>query len=305
MEKNKGILLESGTGEVEVLEFVVANKHYAINVIKVKEILQVKNINKVPQVPDSVLGISLIRGDVITLIDMNDVLEGNKSNDVGSKMTLLCEFNKLKVGFCIDQVLGIHRIHWNQLQKPDSLVENSLVIGNINFNEQILMLLDFERIIMNISPSSGITSDKVVDLKDMDRSSVKLVLADDSPMIRKVLTDVLIEAGYTNLKFFDDGLQALTYVNNVYDKKGEQFVQDIHVIITDIEMPQLDGHTFIRKIKDHSSLKKIPCIIFSSLITDELKHKGYAVGANAQVSKPEIGDLINIIDSFAFTLERN
>lgn len=227
---------------------------------------------------------------------MKYVLENVKKEVLKKSMTLLCEFNQLKVAFAIDEVLGIHRINWNQIQKPDTLIDNTLVIGNIELGEKILMLLDFEKIVMDISPSSGINVGRLEDIPDRDRSDSKLVLADDSPMIRKVLDDVLSQAGYTNLKFFNDGQQAYDYIHAMAEAKGTAFRDEIDLLITDIEMPMMDGHTLTRKIKEDRVTKSLPIIIFSSLITGDLKHKGESVGANAQMSKPEVGELVKLVD---------
>lgn len=297
MNEKDGILLESGTGEVEVIEFKVGNEHYAINVVKVKEIIEVSKVIKVPTAPPEVPGITSIRGEVITLIDMKYVLEKVKKEPIEKSMTLMCEFNQLKVAFAIDEVLGIHRINWNQIQKPDTLIDDTLVIGNIEIGENILMLLDFEKIVMDISPSSGINVGRIENIEHKDRSKSKLVLADDSPMIRKVLNDVLSEAGYVNLKFFDDGQQAHDYLSQLADIKGEDFLNEVDLLITDIEMPMMDGHTLTRKLKENRVTKNLPIIIFSSLITNDLKHKGDAVGADAQMSKPEVGKLVELVDS--------
>ncbi|MFZ5965643.1 MAG: chemotaxis protein [Bacillota bacterium] len=300
MQEQKGILLESGTGELEILEFTVAGVHYAINVIKVKEILEVDNITKMPNAHPAIAGLTLVRGDVVSLIDMNYVLEKKETAKSEKHKTLLCEFNQLKVAFCVDSVLGIHRIGWNMISKPDSLMQSSLVIGNINLGNKIVMLLDFEKIVMDISPSSGINASRIEHITSRDRSNAKLVLADDSPMIRQVLKDVLIKAGYVDLKFFDDGRQTLEYLKSLADTKGENFMEDVQVLITDIEMPQLDGHTLTRRVKEDKILQKLPVIIFSSLITDELFHKGDSVGADAQMSKPQVGKLVELIDSFIY-----
>lgn len=297
MNKDEGILLESGTGEVEILEFTVKGEHYAINVVKVKEILHIDNIAKVPNAHPAVPGISLIRGEVVTVIDMRQVLENEKNDSVSKSMTLVCEFNQMKVAFGIDEVLGITRIGWNDIKKPSSITSSSLVIGNISLNERLLMLLDFEKIVMDISPSTGITVERMKDIETKDRSDFKLVLADDSPMIRQVLKDTLGAAGFEHMRFFDDGQQAWEYLEGVAESMGDSFKNDIHLMITDIEMPQLDGHTLTRRIKEHKVLKKLPVIIFSSLITGDLKHKGDAVGADAQMSKPEVGKLVDLVDS--------
>lgn len=306
MKTDGGILLESGTGEVEILHFTVNNENYAINVVKVKEILHIDNLSKVPNTSKAVPGISLIRGDVIPIIDMKYVLEKEINENVKKSMILLCEFNKIKVAFSIDEVLGITRIKWSDIQKPSVVTSDSLVIGNINLESKILMLLDFEKIVMDISPKSGIHSERMIDVKaNKDRSNYKLVLADDSPLIRKVLLDNLTNSGFNNLRIFDDGQQALDYINSVYDRLGDNFMDEINLLITDIEMPQLDGHTLTRTIKEHRVLRKLPVIIFSSLITGDLRHKGESVGADAQMSKPEVENLVETIDTFINIASKN
>lgn len=297
-EDKKGILLETGTGELEILEFTVKNTHYAINVIKIKEILEIDYVTKVPKSNPALIGLTMVRGDVIPLIDMNYVLEKEFTPINGKIKTLLCEFNQLKVAFCVDEVHGIHRIGWNLIKKPDMVIENSdsLIIGNITLGERIIMLLDFEKIVTDIAPSTGINESRIGNITKKDRMGIKLILSDDSPMIRQLLDDVLTKAGFGNMKFFNDGQQAWHYLDNLASKKGNRFIEDVQILITDIEMPQMDGHTLTRKIKEHKILRTLPVIIFSSLITDDLKHKGESVKADAQMSKPEVENLVGVID---------
>lgn len=291
------ILLESGTGEVEILEFVVNQKHYAINVIKVKEVIDMDNLTKLPDTHPAIQGLILCRDEIITLVDLKYVLDKNHSNENNSKI-IICAFNKLKVAFSIDEIVAVHRIKWEQILKPNDISINSLVIGNIIFDKKIVLLLDFEKIVTDISPSTGISEDKIVKVDYKNREHIKLVLADDSYLIRKLLKDTLIKAGFKDLTFFDDGKQAFDYIEKIAKEKGDKFKEDVQLLITDIEMPQMDGHTLTRKIKEHPLLNQLPVIIFSSLITDELKHKGNSVGADEQLSKPEIDVLVDHIDKY-------
>lgn len=297
---NTDILLESGTGELEILEFVINNKHYAINVIKVKEILEVDNLTRLPRSNPSIGGLILCRDEIITLIDLKYVLEGKSDIEEDNKnfKVIICEFNKIKVAFNIDQILGVHRIGWNKIMKPQEIYANSLITGNIVLDHKIILMLDFEKIVTDISPNTGISEDKIVNVDYKDRSNIKIMLADDSVLIRKLLKDTLTKAGFKNLMFFNDGRQALDYLEGLEKEKHEKFTDEVQMLITDIEMPQMDGHTLTRKIKEHPILRRLPVIIFSSLITDDLKHKGVSVGADEQLSKPEIGDLVKVIDKY-------
>lgn len=295
------ILLETGTGEVEILEFIVNGKHYGINVIKVKEVLEIDNLTKLPLTHPSVAGLTLSRGEVLTLINLKYVLDKEDYVSKDSNV-VICEFNQTKVGFTFDDMVGIHRISWKDIKKPDHLTSNQLVIGNVIFEGRIILLLDFEKIVTDINPDVGITEARMSDISDRDRSKVKLVLADDSALIRELIKNTLTKAGYRNMKFFDDGQEALSYLLTLAADKKENFIEDAHIMITDIEMPQMDGHTLTRAIKEHNILRTLPVIIFSSLITDDLKHKGLAVGADAQMSKPEIGRLVMLIDELTEAL---
>jgi len=176
------------------------------------------------------------------------------------------------------------------------LSENSLAVGNILLNGKVLIMLDFEKIVTDICPSVGISEDKLIEVNYKDRSDVKVVLADDSALIRKLLKETLTKAGFKNLRIFDDGKQALDFLKDLAEKHGENFRRYAELLITDIEMPQLDGLTLTRKIKEDEILHKLPVIIFSSLITQELRHKGESVKADAQLSKPEVSQLVDTID---------
>lgn len=295
MKKDTNILLETGTGEVEILEFSVNNKNYAINVIKVKEVIEADNLTKLPDSHPAIAGLILCRNEILTLVDLKYILDKQRLS--GSKFkVIVCEFNKIKVAFCIDNVVAVHRIRWDDIRKPDDISANPLVIGNVFIDNKIILLLDFEKIVTDINPSSGISEEKMVKVEYKDRSNIKIVLADDSVLIRRLLKDTLNKAGFKDLTLFEDGKQVLKYLYQLVEEKEERFTEDVQLLITDIEMPQMDGHTLTRKIKEHPILKKLPVIIFSSLITKELKHKGESVGADAQLSKPEIGELIEYID---------
>lgn len=294
---NNNILLESGTGELEVIEFVVNGNNYVINVVKVKEVIEMpkKGLTKLPNPKPEIAGLILCRDEIITLVDLKYVLTKRKTENVGSKV-IICEFNKIKVSFNIDDVVGVHRIKWSEIRKPDDLSDDSLSVGNILSNGKVLIMLDFEKIVTDISPSVGISEDRLVNVEYKDRSEIKLILADDSALIRRLLKDTLTKAGFKKLRIFDDGKQALDFLNELAEEKGDNFKEDAQILITDIEMPQMDGLTLTRKIKEDAILKKLPVVIFSSLITEELRHKGESVKADAQLSKPEISELIGTID---------
>ncbi|MEX3746246.1 MULTISPECIES: chemotaxis protein [Lysinibacillus] len=295
--EHKGILLESGTNELEIVEFEVANNKFGINVIKVKEIIQPIPVTFIPHAHPHVEGIIQLRGEVLPVVDMLRVLGIQSTERNPQQKYIVAEFNKQRVVFHVDNVTQIHRISWDQIEKPSDMYQGgtSQVIGVIKQNEQMILLLDFERIMVDINPDSGISVEAVKKLGKRERSEKRILIAEDSPLLRKLLFDTMNEAGYENVEFFENGRDAYEYLESI-TKAGSDVSEHIQLVVTDIEMPQMDGHHLTRKIKEHPDLQKLPVIIFSSLITDDLRHKGDQVGAEDQISKPEIAELILRVD---------
>ncbi|MBA2877783.1 chemotaxis protein [Anoxybacillus ayderensis] len=297
MENKNGILLESGTNELEIVEFLIGENRFAINVIKVKEIIHPIVPTKVPHAHPYIEGIIELRGEVLPLIDLAKALGFGPSNNPAQDKYIVAEFNQQKVVFHVHNVTQIHRISWKQIEKPSQMYQGleSQIIGVVKLNGNMILLLDFEKIVVDINPQSGIHVERVKKLGKRERSNKKLIVAEDSPLLRKLLHDTLAEAGYVYVEFFENGEDALNYLQSIV-QKGKPVESEVQLVITDIEMPQMDGHHLTKRIREDETLKHLPVIIFSSLITDDLRHKGERVGATAQVSKPEIAELVQMID---------
>lgn len=295
--EHKGILLESGTNELEIVEFEVASNKFGINVIKVKEIIQPIPVTFIPHAHPHVEGIIQLRGEVLPVVDMLKVLGIQNVQRSPQQKYIVAEFNKQRVVFHVDNVTQIHRISWEQIEKPSDMYQGgtSQVIGVIKQNDQMILLLDFERIMVDINPASSISVEAVKKLGKRDRSEKKILIAEDSPLLRKLLSDTMKEAGYVNTEFFENGRDAYNYLESLVTT-GQDIAEFIQLVVTDVEMPQMDGHHLTKKIKTNPDLQKLPVIIFSSLITDDLRHKGDEVGAEDQISKPEIAELILRVD---------
>lgn len=297
MGTEKGILLESGTNELEIVEFTIGNNKFGINVVKVKEIIQPVKVTPIPHSHKNVEGIIELRGEVLAVIDVAEALGIKKESNSVLEKFIVAEFNKQKIVFHVDSVSQIHRISWDAIEKPSELYQGleSHIIGVIKMKDEMILLLDFERMILDINPNTGITINQVKKLGKRERSEKKLLIAEDSALLRKLLFETLVEAGFHHLEFFENGKDALNFLESLLEE-GKTPEEEIQLIITDIEMPQLDGLHFTKRIKENQKLNKLPVIIFSSLITADLYHKGEMVGANGQISKPEIGELIQLID---------
>ncbi len=294
----QSILLDSGTNEVEIVEFAIGNTIMGINVIKVKEIINPIPPVQLPGAHPRMEGIFQLRGKIIPLIDLGGFLGFEPSEDPRQDKYIVTEFNQGVYAFHVHSVARIHRMSWEQIEKPSDITQSAqgAVIGIIKLDNRIIQLLDFEKIIIDISPSLANQSNAVRAMGERRVSQKHIVIAEDSPMLRKLLLEYLTEIGYPNLTFYQNGKEAWEYLAQILEMHGDNFSQYVHLIITDIEMPQMDGHHLTKIIKTHKVLNKLPVVIFSSLITDDLRHKGDAVGADEQISKPEYEQLSHVID---------
>lgn len=291
------ILLESGTNELEVLEFLIHGNHYGINVEKVREILSYTDITPVPNSHPCIEGIFMPRGEIITVIDLFQAL-GFSNDNKKNNFLIVTNFNNLNIAFDVESVLGINRVSWSDVVKPDSTVSGpgtGIATGIIKDQDKLLIILDFERIVEGICPETSLKISQVEGLSDRARNDIPILVVEDSLMLCQLIKDSLHTAGYTKLTIKNNGQEAWDYMTELKRNNGVEY--GAKCIITDIEMPQMDGHHLIKLIRETDGLKHIPIIVFSSLINEDMKRKGELLGANAQISKPEIGKLVSILDN--------
>lgn len=289
------ILLENGTNELEVLEFVLAGNSYGINVAKVKEIIPYQPVTPVPNAHPSIEGIFMPRETMITAIDLKNCLQRGEYSPSG--LFIITNFNKLDIAFHVDNVVGIHRVSWRDIIKPDATVsttEEGISTGIIKYEEKLIIILDFEKIVSDINPETGLKITDIDELGERERSDVPVLIAEDSILLNKLIVDSLKKAGYHNLIHTKNGQEAYDVIQTC--KAEGTLKEHVQCIITDIEMPLMDGHRLTKLVKEDPETADIPIIIFSSLVNDEMKRKGEALGANAQLSKPEIGNLVRVVD---------
>lgn len=292
------ILLDSGTNELEIILFNLNDSVFGINVLKVREIINAESVTKIPNSHENVEGIIRLREEVIPVVDLAKVLNMKPSDNPGNDKFIISELNQIKIAFRVHHVSRIHRISWEQIEKPTELSagDQAYAIGIIKLEDQMPILLDFEKVVVEIDPQSGVNVDRLTVLGPRERSTKKIIVAEDSAILRELLKDTLAEAGYENVTFFENGQDAWEHLKGLANDESIEPTEEVNLIITDIEMPQMDGHHLTKQIKEIPRLSEVPVIIFSSLITNDLFHKGERVGASAQVSKPEIVSLVENID---------
>ena len=301
------ILLESGTNELEIVEFYLdelkegANYrgYYGINVAKVLEIIQMPQLTDMPEASHpSVLGAFNLRDEIIPLIDLAGWL-GKKRVRKEVPKVIVTEFNRLKSAFLVSGVTRIHRINWREVEAPtgyvSSLTVNSIT-GVVKFPNRIIFILDMEKICKDLDPEDVSIQEPPEEIKQaIQQKVVKAVVADDSTMARNMISGILKKAGFT-VHSVENGDLAWQHLNECKRKAHElnkPLQSYVDILVSDIEMPVMDGHTLTRHVKEDPTLKALPVVLCSSIITETLHHKGIAVGADAQVSKAELGDLVS------------
>ena len=291
------ILLESGTNEIEIMEFTIDGNLYGINVAKVREILISAPVKHMPHAHPAVEGIFKPRDVVITVVDLPKYLNGESDNKGVKDLFIITNFNKMYIAFRVHSVVRISRISWTDIQKPDKTVSGGaegVATGIAQCGEDLVTILDFERIVAEIAPETSIQIEEIDSLGPRSRNDQPIWVAEDSILLSKMIETSLRKAGYVNLRMFPNGRELWEALNGI--PASRDLHEDVALIITDIEMPQMDGHRLTKLVKDNHRFNCIPLIIFSSLISEEMRIKGRQLGADEQLTKPEIGHLVDVMD---------
>jgi two-component system chemotaxis response regulator CheV len=290
------ILLESGTNELEILEFIVGGNRYGINVAKIEQIIGDCEIKEVPNTKPFVEGIFRRRGKIYTVINLADFLglEAHHTKDI----FLITYFNQTYAAFRVDEIRMIHHLSWTDIQEPDQILSddnNGIITGIAKLdNNEMILILDFEKMLFDINPETGIDERKVEHVDRSKHEDTPILIAEDSTLLRKMIVECLAKAGFTRINACINGQEAWDHLQH-FRENGE-LNDKVQCIITDIEMPKMDGLTLTRKIKEDRAMQSIPVIVFSSMIDDATSQKCTQVGANAQLSKPDIVRLVSTID---------
>ena len=292
---NKGILLEVGTNEVEFLLFRLGTQYYGINVAKVRQILlfDESKVVLLPHHPPELLGVMKFRDRTISIVDLKIHL-GVTSPGATRKLLLVTEFNQRTIGFVIDAVERIERCSWKHFVPVADTIAGSTsksLVGTVTLKETIVLILDLETIMTTIDPSMGMEAyeDKIPSKMSIDRSEVSILYCEDSVVVQKTLLKTLDKAGFKKIATFATGADGLDFLK-------QEPAPHVDLILSDIEMPKMDGLTFCKAVRGLDSYKSTPLIFFSSMITDQMELKCRAVGGNACYSKPQIHLIVDAIE---------
>ena len=304
------ILLEAGTNEMEIIEFYLGTQPFGINVQKLKEIIPFDQ-NAVTVIPGSaagMLGTLLLRGSTIPLIDLKSHL-AQKEKDLKEdirQVVLVCEFNDRTNGFKVDGVNQIHRVSWKDIQPIASFIDQyrPRFTGSVNINGREILIVDLEHIVAEFDPEANLDYEAELHCAEMQeklphtRERMKLMMAEDSSLIRAGIEKVLRASNYTDLRVFVDGQDCYDHILEIKQQvmNGESLNNLLNLLITDIEMPKMDGLTLCKKIKDDPLLCDVKIVLFSSLINEQMAIKCDQVGADGYATKPQIPYLVEMLD---------
>lgn len=308
MSSNTNILLESGTNELEIVEFYLEEPtssgktyvgYYGVNVAKVLEIIRLPKVTEMPQTPHPcVLGTFNLRNKVVPLVDLSLWLCKDRSSNASDKV-VVTEFNRVVSAFRVSGVTRIHRLSWEQIEPPSIQVQTysgNSVTGVVQLETRVVFILDMEKIVADLNPELALKEldqevfvERQKELPDKDMV-FKALIADDSTTIRRMIGSSLEKAGFEVTRTINGRIawDQLLEWKTAATAENRPITDFVHILVSDIEMPAMDGHSLTRKVKEDPVLKHLPVILFSSLITESLRHKGEAVGADDQVSKPEM-----------------
>ena len=294
------ILLETGTNELEILEFFINEEHesgepvpchFGVNVAKVMQVIESPELEPSESAPHPCfLGTIPLRDLILPVLDLSIWL-GMERKRSEYEVVIVTEFSNTVTGFLVSGVTEIHRVGWKEVEPPSGYIERlatNSIIGTVNREDHFIQLLDLESILADLDPAESVTA-----ISDQVRASqqYRALVADDSATIRTMLKNNLVRANF-DPTVVNTGEEALAYLRELKQKAVEEnrpITDFVNIVISDIEMPKMDGFSLTKNIKEDETLGRLPVILYSSIITKELRHKGESVRADEQISKPDMG----------------
>ncbi len=292
MPADSQILLQSDTNELEIVEFCIdegtKQNYFGVNVAKVREIIRRPELTSAVASPPVVAGMMRLRENIIPVLDLAMIL--GKCPEKSADRIVVLEFNQVTVGVLVNSVSRIYRLSWERIERPNRMCESAYITSLVKMEDRIILILDFERIIAELSSSSAMQGMDEQALEECRVTERKVLVADDSSFIRASICSTLRNVGYV-VEEAVDGEDAWLKIEG----KLAAGDFDIDLIITDIEMPKMDGLHLTSRIRKEGRLAKIPIYIFSSLASEDNKRKWQSLGANGILTKPDLPRLVEII----------
>jgi two-component system chemotaxis response regulator CheV len=290
-------ILKVGSNEMELVDFRIFKQEedgvyegiYGVNVSKVREIIKMPKLTELPGVPEFIEGIFDLRGVVIPVVNLAKWM-GIRSPEEREQNAriIIAEFNNILIGFVVHEAKRIRRINWKDIE-PASFAggEGALDQGKITGvtrieDDAVLLILDLETVVQDLGLYAPATTAELT--PEMRRFSGMVLLLDDSHTARKIIKEALEKMGFRVVEAHD-GEEGLERLDELYDRFGETLYEELKLIVSDVEMPRMDGFHFAANVKADGRFGKIP-IVFSSSISDHFSEdRGKEAGGEAYLVK--------------------
>jgi two-component system chemotaxis response regulator CheV len=298
----------AGTNHLEVLLFNLGtndetgrNEVFGINDFKVREVLNIPEITTAPEMPDGVEGFVSLRGDMVPIINLQKFCKLKSADE--PKILMITEYNTHIQGFLVTAVDTIQRLNWAQVKEPPPLLSKRLggLVTAVSEMEdkRLVMIMDVEKV---LADAGGFYEEMKFDnipKLDTDKQ-YKILFADDSAVARKQITQTL---DYLGVKYIMNingakAWKALDKMAIECEETGKNIMDEIQLVLTDVEMPEMDGYVLTQKIKADPRLKHLPVVMHSSLTALANQDMGKNVGADAYVPKFQPLDLAETLKRF-------
>lgn len=282
---------DASTGRAEV---------FGINVFKVREVMNLPEITRAPDMPPGVKGMVSLRGSTIPVVDLAHFCDMNVEEK--PKILVVTEYNKGIQGFLVHSVEQIVRMEWNDIKVPPAMMAHrmgGLVTAVSELQDgRLVMILDVEKILAETS-DMGLDPSHLAELEKLDIDATVL-FADDSSVARKQIETTLDHLGVKHLsaKNGEEAWQKLQEIADRAEASHTPTHELLSLILTDVEMPGMDGYVLTKKIKDSGRFKGIPVVMHSSLSADANIDIGRAVGADDYVAKFDPRDLGHMVQKY-------
>ncbi len=310
MSSSKKDVLQVGTNELELVDFRIFKEEkgkiyegiYGINVSKVREIIKYPKLTELPGVPDFIEGIFDLRGVVIPVVNLAKWMgiETPENKEIHPRV-IIAEFNNILIGFVVHEAKRIRRINWSDIEPASfssgvGALDKSKITGVTRIeNDEVLLILDLESVVEDLGFYQPDIESEVIN----ETFSGMAMVLDDSMTARKIVKDALQKMGFTVVEA-KDGQEALEKLDELYNTYGDRLPDELKIIVSDVEMPRMDGFHFAAKVKDDPRFKDIP-IVFNSSISDHFSEErgreaggeGYMVKFDANVFYSEISKIVH------------
>ncbi|PKK89705.1 MAG: hypothetical protein CVV64_12940 [Candidatus Wallbacteria bacterium HGW-Wallbacteria-1] len=300
----RNILFEAGASEVEIMEFILGSQSFGVNIVKVKQIVQYEagNLSKMPGAPSEIMGLYMFRGNTIPLVDLAHALQIPLDEECEKPLVMVCEFNQMLAGFFIEGVRRIHQLPWREIKPMSGILasSSSCVLSSVKLGDGEMLILDLEFILAEAMPDQKeyYFEEVILDeVGEMDKK-IKLIMVEDSGFIRHAMERAFKASGFSNAISFTNGKEAFEAIEEMVEKarsENRPLTDYFQILISDIEMPLMNGLMLCQKVREELEVRDIPVVIYSSLDNDQISMKCRQVGANALMIKPQMVDLIKVI----------